>query len=53
MSTINQKGERRYVPTTPDFHQKNHRNVWFSIGGAIILISLIIAIILGAWETFS
>lgn len=45
-----EKGNRNYVPVTPDFHSKKMRSgPWLSIGSAIILISLVVAILLGFW----
>ncbi len=42
--------QRTLVPITPELHPRTHRNIWYAIGAAIILISVIIAIILGAWS---
>jgi hypothetical protein len=49
MYTSKEKGQRNFVPVTPDFHPKARRESWFSIGSAIILISVIVAILLGFW----
>lgn len=50
MFTKKQKGERTFVPITPRFPSRRDQKNWINIGAAIILISLIVAIILGAWS---
>lgn len=49
MYTEKEKGQRSFVPAIPEYHQKKHSSTWLSIGSAIILISIIVAIILGFW----
>lgn len=43
------KEQRSSVPITPGYHHKKHGNTWLSIGSAIILISVVVAIIVGFW----
>jgi hypothetical protein len=47
------KGARKFVPITPEYHHKKHNHTWSSIGSAVILISLIVAILLGFWKFVS
>lgn len=51
MFTKKQRGDRTFVPVTPDFHKNNKRRDKFGIGTAIILISVILAIIIGMWSS--
>ncbi|MFZ6013862.1 MAG: hypothetical protein ACOYXT_26210 [Bacteroidota bacterium] len=53
MLTKKQKDDRFFVPITPGFHSKQHRNIWYTIGTAIILIVIFIAIILGVWSAMT
>lgn len=53
MFTRKETGERTFVPITPEVPPKQHRNTWLSIGTAIILISIVIAVLLGAWAALT
>jgi hypothetical protein len=44
-----EKNKGSFVAGTPEYQNKKHRDTWLSIGSAIILISLIVAMLLGFW----